>query len=84
MNQISTLLFSEGMLPLRYVFEQGEVIEIYPDDNRCLLYAVIDAYNLPVHIVVENTPVVGVVVTAYIPDKGRWIAGKRRQTRRKR
>lgn len=77
--------FKDGLLlkHLRYVFEQGEVIEIYPDESRGLLYAVIDEHNLPVHIVVEDTPMEGVVVTAYIPDKGQWIADKRRRTRRK-
>lgn len=77
--------FKDGLLlkDLRYVFEQGEVIEIYPDDNRGLLYAKITEYNLPVHIVVEDTPEEGVVVTAYVPDKRKWIADKRRRTQRK-
>ncbi|RME97659.1 MAG: DUF4258 domain-containing protein, partial [Chloroflexi bacterium] len=77
--------FKDGLLlkDLRYVFEQGEVIEIYPDENRGLLYAKIAEYNLPVHIVVEDTSEEGVVVTAYIPDKRKWIADKRRRTQRK-
>ncbi len=77
--------FKDGLLlkHLRHVFEQGEVIEIYPDDNRGLLYAKIAKNNLPVHIVVEDTPEEGVIVTAYVPDKGKWIADKRRRTQRK-
>ena len=77
--------FKDGLLlkHLRFVFEQGEVIEIYPDDNRGLLYAQIAEYNLPVHIVVEDTPEEGVVVTAYVPDKGKWVADKRRRAQRK-
>ena len=77
--------FKDGLLlkHLRHVFEQGEVIEIYPDDNRGLLYDEIAEYSLPVHIVVEDTPEEGAVVTAYVPDKGKWIADKRRRTRRK-
>lgn len=77
--------FKDGLLlkHLRDVFDQGEVIELYPDDNRGLLYAEIVEYDLPVHIVVEDTPEEGVVVTAYVPDKGKWIADKRRRTQRK-
>ena len=77
--------FKDGLLlkHLQHVFEQGKVIEIYPDDNRGLLYAKIAEYNLPVHIVVEDTPAEGVVVTAYVPDKGKWVADKRRRTQRK-
>jgi hypothetical protein len=77
--------FKDGLLlkHLRYVFEQGEVIEIYQADNRGLLYAEIAEYSLPIHIVVEDTPEEGVVVTAYVPDKGKWIADKRRRKQRK-
>ena len=77
--------FKDGLLlkHLGYVFEQGEVIEIYPDDNRGLLYAELPEYRLPVHIVVEDTPEEGVVVTAYIPDKRKWIADKRQRKQRK-
>ncbi|MBN1218744.1 MAG: DUF4258 domain-containing protein [Anaerolineae bacterium] len=77
--------FKDGLLlkHLRQVFEQGEVIEIYPDDRRGLLYDEIVEYNVPVHIVVEDTPEEGVVITAYIPDKGKWIADKQRRTQRK-
>ncbi len=78
--------FKDGLLlaELRYTFEHGEVIEIYPDDNRGLLYARLPEHNLPIHIVIEDTPEEGVVVTAYIPDKRKWTADKRRRkTRRK-
>jgi hypothetical protein len=78
--------FKDGLLlaDLRYVFERGEVIEIYPDDRRGLLFANSLEHGLPVHIVVEDTPAEGVVVTAYVPDKSKWIANrKRRKTGRK-
>lgn len=78
--------FKDGLLlaDLRYIFEYGEVIEIYPDERRGLLYANSPEYGLPVHIVVEDTPTEGVVVTAYVPDKSKWIANrKRRKTSRK-
>lgn len=77
--------FKDGLLlkQLRYIFEQGEVIEVYPDDNRGLLYAKLPEYDLPVHIVIEDTSEEGVVITAYIPDKSKWIANKRRRKQRK-
>ena len=73
--------FKDGLLlaDLHYVFEHGEVIEIYPDDWRGLLYANSPEHGLPVHIVVEDTPVEGVVVTAYVPDKSKWIANRQRR-----
>jgi hypothetical protein len=48
-----------------------------------VLYAKLPEYNLPAHIVVEDTPDEGIIVTAYIPDKSKWIAAKRRRTKRK-
>lgn len=76
--------FKDGLIlaDLRYVFEYGKVIEIYPDDDRGLLHSILPEHNLPVHIVVEDTPKEGVIVTAYIPDKSQWIANIRRQRRK--
>ena len=73
--------FKDGLLlaELRYTFEQGEVIETYLPENRGLLYAQMLESNIPVHIVIEDTPDEGVIITAYIPDKRKWIAGKRRK-----
>jgi hypothetical protein len=78
--------FKDGLLlaDLRYVFDHGQVIEIYPDEQRGLLYTVLPENQMPAHIVVEATPEAGVVVTAYIPDQSQWIANKqRRKSRRK-
>ncbi len=77
--------FKDGLLlaDLRYVFEEGDVIEIYPDEQRGLLYADSPEHGLPVHIVIEETPEEGVVVTAYIPDKGLWIANRQRRRRKR-
>lgn|GEM_PF-843524 len=77
--------FKDGLLlaDLRYVFEYGQVIEIYPDDNRGLLYEKPPEHGLPVHIVVEDTPKEGVIVTAYIPDKSQWIRDSQRRGRKK-
>ncbi len=73
--------FKDGLFlsDLRYTFEQGEVIEIYPDDHRGLLYTKLPKRDLPIHIVVEDTLDAGVVVTAYLPDKRKWIADKQRR-----
>jgi hypothetical protein len=73
--------FKDGLLldDIRYVFENGEVVEIYPDDSRGLLYAKSPEFNLPVHIVVEDTPLEGVIITAYVPDRRLWTADKRRK-----
>lgn len=67
---------------LRYVFENGEVIEIYPDDDRGLLLAYPPEHKLPVHIIVEETIEEGVVVTTYIPDKRKWINDRKRRKRK--
>lgn len=73
--------FKDGLLlaDLRYVFDHGEVIEVYPEEQRGLLYAHLKEYDLPAHIVVEETLEEGVIVTAYIPDRGQWIADQRRR-----
>ncbi|MCE7983858.1 MAG: DUF4258 domain-containing protein [Caldilinea sp. CFX5] len=73
--------FKDGLLlaDLRYVFEHGKVIELYPDDNRGLLYAIIPEHGAPAHIVVEDTQFEGVIITAYIPDRRKWTANKHRR-----
>lgn len=73
--------FKDGLLlaDLRYVFEYGEVIELYPDDNHGLLYAIIPEHSTPVHIVVEDTQDEGVIITAYVPDRRKWTANKNRR-----
>ena len=76
-----TEAFKDGVLlaDLRHVFEHGEVIETYPDDARGLLYAQLLDPVMPIHIVVEETPDEGVIITAYIPDKRRWIRDRKRR-----
>lgn len=72
--------FKDGLFlaDLRYTFENGIVIEVYPADQRGLLYTELPEQNVPVHIVLEDTLEAGVVVTAYVPDRRRWIANRRR------
>ncbi len=73
--------FKDGLLlaDLRYVFEYGKVIELYPDDNRGLLYAIIPEYGTPTHVVIEDTQDEGVIITAYVPDRRKWTANKHRR-----
>ncbi|MBP7961262.1 MAG: DUF4258 domain-containing protein [Caldilineaceae bacterium] len=73
--------FKDGLLlsDLRHVFEQGEAIEVYPSEHRWLLFARLLEADMPVHIVVEDTPNEGVIITAYVPDSRKWIADKRRR-----
>lgn len=73
--------FKDGLLlsDLRHVFEEGEVIEVYPNERRWLLYARLNEVDVPVHVVVEDAPNEGVIITAYVPDSRKWIADKRRR-----
>ncbi len=76
-----TEAFKDGLLlsDVRYIFDHGKLIEIYPDDARGLLYAKLPNPTVPVHIVVEETPKEGVIITAYIPDKQRWLRNRKRR-----
>jgi len=58
------------------------LIEVYPDENRGLLYADLPDIEMPVHIVAEDTPEEGVIITAYIPDKRLWINNRIRKPKR--
>jgi hypothetical protein len=74
----------DGLLlaDLRFVFEEGRVIEEYPEERRMLLYADTPADGIPAHIVVESAEAEGVIVTAYVPDPDIWIANVRRRRKR--
>lgn len=80
-SHAQTEAFKDGLLlaDLRFVFEEGEVIEVYEGESRGLLYGVPTALQIPVHIVVEDSPTEGVIVTAYIPDTRKWVADRRRR-----
>lgn len=76
--------FKDGLalVDLRFTFENGEIIEQYPDENRGLLFADVPEIEMPVHIVIEDTPDEGVIITAYIPDKRLWIKNRIRKPKR--
>jgi len=78
-------VFKDGLSvdELYYTFEHGEMIELYPDDNRGLLYAKSPEHRLPIHLVVKETAKEGLIITAYIPDRRRWIANRQRRNIRR-
>lgn len=62
-----------------YVVYHGEIIEVYPERHRCLLYATVPDGN-PIHIVIDYACEDDLqVVTTYIPDDRVWIAYRRRR-----
>ncbi len=70
----------DGLLlaDLREVFETGDVIEAYSQEQRWLLHGQSSDTGLPIHIVVEDTEEAGIVVTAYVPDRSIWLADRKR------
>jgi hypothetical protein len=65
----------------------GEVIEDYPDRNRCLVYAdiVVEGIALPLHAVCEFNPELDDVVdivTAYVPMDEEWVSPQQRRRKR--
>jgi len=62
----------------------GEIIEEYPDRERCLVFAMLHQ-DVPLHVVCDySQPGVLLIVTAYIPDDGEWIRYRVRKTGRRR
>jgi hypothetical protein len=62
-----------------YVVEHGEIIEEYPDRERCLLFANTRS-DMPLHVVVDYSCEDELqVVTTYVPDRHEWIAFRRRR-----
>ena len=56
----------------------GEVIEEYPERQRCLLFALAPS-GLPIHLVLDYHLEEPEIVTIYIPDSRQWIKFKRRK-----
>ena len=62
-----------------YVIEHGEIIEEYPERKRCLIFATTRS-GIPLHIVVDYSCEDELqVVTAYIPNRRKWIAYRKRR-----
>ncbi len=68
--------------------ENGEIIEVYPNDKRVLICgrtAMDTSVKLYLHIVCEHSdPVFIEFVTAYIPDESRWERPDFRRRKRRR
>lgn len=61
---------------VRAVIEQGEVIEDYPADPRghnCLMIGV-GTDGRPIHVVCSPKEDYLAIITAYIPEAGKWSA----------
>jgi hypothetical protein len=62
-----------------HVIHHGEIIEEYPERDRCLLYAPVPS-GMPVHVVVDYSCEDELqIVTTYIPDDREWIAYRKRR-----
>ena len=62
-----------------YVIEHGEIIEEYLERERCLIFAVTRS-SMPLHIVVDCSCEDELqIVTAYVPDRRKWIAYRKRR-----
>jgi len=62
-----------------YAIEHGEIVEEYPERERCLVFAV-TRNNMPLHVVVDYSCADELqVVTTYIPDQREWIAYRKRR-----
>ncbi len=58
--------------------ERGEIIEEYPERNRCLIYSNLD--KGPIHIVVSYSEINYIwIVTVYKPDPKEWAGNKIRK-----
>ena len=76
----------DGISPadIRYAILQGKIIEeyTYPEQvgvERCLIQATLPE-RIPLHVVVELIVMASVVViTAYVPDRRKWIAFQKRK-----
>ena len=57
---------------VRYVIENGEVIEDYPEDARGHSCLMLGTTNRPIHVVCSPKPGYLAVITAYLPGKQDW------------
>jgi hypothetical protein len=64
---------------LLHVIYHGEIIERYPERNRCLLCATLPS-GMPVHVVIDYSRKDDLqVVTTYVPDRREWDGYRRRR-----
>lgn len=71
---------------MEHVLKNGEILENYPWRNRCLVGGIMEN-KIPLHIVCDYYDFLKhkgedmVVVTAYVPDRVKWIKDKKRKER---
>jgi len=80
-----TEAFKDGLsvAAMRYVLLNGEIIEDYPERQRCLVYGNLPD-GMPVHVIVEYARSELEIVTTYVPDKREWLDFKIRKSRTRR
>ncbi|OIO74382.1 MAG: hypothetical protein AUJ85_05850 [Elusimicrobia bacterium CG1_02_37_114] len=62
-----------------FAINNGEIIENYPERNRCLIFATLQT-KLYLHIVVDYYSETYIdIVTVYIPNSKKWIKGRIRR-----
>lgn len=65
------------------VIQIGNIIQQYPDRNRCLIYGR-NADAIPVHVVADFSARRTVdIVTTYIPQRDQWIRSQIRKKRKR-
>ncbi len=57
---------------IRYVIENGEVIEDYPEDVRGHSCLVLGCPDRAIHVVCSPKPDYLAIITAYLPDEQEW------------
>ncbi|HUV82421.1 MAG TPA: DUF4258 domain-containing protein [archaeon] len=58
---------------IRYIIENGEIIEDYLDDEPCPSALFLGFIKKPIHIVVAQCEDHARIITVYIPEKDKWI-----------
>jgi len=60
---------------VKEVILYGEIIELYPEDQRGESYLIFKMKgNRPIHVVCSPKTEYLAIITAYIPDKDQWSA----------
>ena len=71
----------DGIEPedIEFAILHGEIIEKYPERNRCLIFCYL--YNrIPIHVICDySNRTIILIVTVYIPNENKWINFKIRR-----
>ncbi|HUW68234.1 MAG TPA: DUF4258 domain-containing protein [Candidatus Nanoarchaeia archaeon] len=75
-NHARTRMFQRNISTndIRYIIENGEIIEDYLDDEPCPSALFLGLLKTkPIHIVIAQCEDHARIITVYIPDKDKWI-----------